>query len=177
MSISSMANAAVGRRPDYPPIGDIPRTMDEVRKAAGGGTAPGNAVTSALNVIVTYIPTEILTLYVAVLAALGKPTADGQVASTVSGAVIAFWAFLVATPVTVWVLYAAKVASDGKPLPSSPAKWPIWEMSAGTIAYVAWAIALPNNPYVRSAIAGVIVLVTSTALGLVAPLFQRPLKP
>jgi hypothetical protein len=181
MSINSMANAAIGRRPDYEPMRAVPRTLDEISKAASGSSAPSNQVTSALNVIVTYIPTEILTLYVAVLAALGNGKGSGSGTRLTNGMVIAFWAFLFATPLTVWALYAVKVRTDNKQLPLAPSKWPLWEMLAGTIAYGAWAIALPDNPFVNSAwyssgITGVILLVSSTVLGLVAPLFQRSLS-
>ena len=175
-----MANAAIGRRPDYEPMHGVPKTLADISKAAGGGSAPMNQATSALSVIVTYIPTEILTLYVAVLAALGNNKASSSSVPPSSGATIAFWAFLIATPITVWILFAVKLRSDNKLLPLNPKRWPVWEMVAGTIAYVAWAIALPNNPFVNapwysSGIAGVIVLVSSTILGMIAPLFQRPL--
>ncbi len=178
MSISSMANAAIGRRPDYPPLARSPQNLSEVSVAAGGSTAPNNQVTSALNVIVTYIPTEVLTLYVAVLAALGSPS---SVKKITPGMVVAFWAFLVGTPITVWLLYAVKVVSGGKGAPVYPAQWPIWEMMAGTIAYAAWAFAMPNNPFAdkvwySSAIAGVVILVVSTLIGLVSPLFQKQLS-
>ena len=181
MSINSMANAAIGRRQDYEPVGDVPRTLTDISKAAGGSSAPSNQLTSALNVIVAYIPTEVLTLYVAVVAALGNATGSTSGLHTSPGLVVAFWAFLVATPVTVWVLYAVKLQTDKKQLPLAPSQWPVWEMTAGTIAYTAWAMALPNNPFVTavwysSGLTAVILLVSSTFLGLVAPLFQRPLS-
>ena len=61
MSINSMANAAIGRRPDYEPLRGVPKSLKEISKAASGASAPANQVTSALNVIVAYIPTEIST--------------------------------------------------------------------------------------------------------------------
>ena len=85
MSISSMASAAVGRRPDYPPAERTPQSLEEVSRAAGGSTAPNNQVTSALNVIVTYIPTEVLTLYIAVLAALGSSNPGSKVTPAMVG--------------------------------------------------------------------------------------------
>jgi len=179
MSISAMANAAIGRRLDFEPMGEVPRGLDGVSKAAGGSSAPDNQMTAALNVIVAYIPTEILTLYVAVMAALNSSASDATVPSStnlVSWLRVAFWTFLAATPLAVWVLYAVKVTATGKPVPGL-SQWPVWEMVAGTIAYAAWAFALPKFPYNRpSAIAGIVILVTSTVLGMVAPLFQRPLK-
>jgi hypothetical protein len=52
---------------------------------------------------------------------------------------------------------------------------------AATVAYCAWAFALPNTPFGQyswysSALSGVAVLVASTFLGLLGPFFQNPLK-
>jgi bacteriorhodopsin len=114
-------------------------------------------------------------LYVAVLAALHQPGTIRQAEWNT------FLAFFVATPIVVWLLYAAKVKGAQKPLPVAFSQWPLWEMFAGTVAYFAWAFALPNTPlsvysWYSSAVAGIIVLLASTILGLLAPLFQRPIR-
>lgn len=68
-----------------------------------------------------------------------------------------------------------------KPLPLAPRAWPMWEMFAATVAYVAWAFVLPNSPFQQfqdwysSALAGVVVLAATTILGLLAPVVQRRL--
>ena len=201
MSISSMANGAMARRPDFAPARRVPRGFDEMAEAAAAPTGPvaseepapaqpappappgpggGSSVSSALQVITTYIPTEVLTLYVAVVSALQAP---GEETARVIGGWTPFWSFLALTPVVVWLVYAAKVkaaAGDSRTLPLHPSMWPLWEMTAATMAYTAWAIALPNSPFLTlglpPGIAAVIVLVTSTLLGLLAPVFQRPLK-
>lgn len=177
MSISSMTNAALARRPDYPPAGRPPSSQAEIAGAADGAGQPENPVTTALKVIVTYIPTEVLTLYVAVLAAIHNPERK-----ELGPEWITFVCFLVATPVVVWLLFAAKVKSARKAIPWAPSQWPIWEMAAATIAYAAWAFALPDTPFrdwswYSSALSGVIVLIVSAALGLLAPLFQQQLVP
>ena len=148
----------------------LPRGYHQLRP---GETAA--QIDTAFNVLFGYIPTEILTLYVAVLAAVHeeKITAADW---------IAFWSFLVATPIVVWLVYAAKVKAAGKALPLEFAAWPVWEMFAGTVAYCAWAFALPNAPFSEypwysSALSGVAVLVGSTVLGLLSPFFQNPLTP
>jgi hypothetical protein len=128
-----------------------------------------------LHVLFGYIPTEILTLYVAVLAAI---TQKGQVTN---GDWVASWGFLVATPIVVWLVYAAKIKAAQKPLPLAPRTWPLWEMFAGTLAFLAWEFALPNTPFTvyewySGGLSGVVVLVTSTMLGLLAPFFQQPLS-
>ena len=191
MSINSMANAAAARRPDIAPLNVVPRGLDEIAKAAvttptavpapapapGGAALQGAApIDTAFNVLFGYIPTEVLTLYVAVLAAIHQ-------SDNVTPAMwTTFWGFLIATPIVVWLVYGAKLKAAQKPLPIGYGAWPVWEMLAATIAYCAWAFALPNTPFAEypwysSALSGVAVLVASTALGLLAPFFQRALKP
>jgi hypothetical protein len=94
---------------------------------------------------------------------------------------IAFWCFFVATPLVVWVVFASKLKDAGKPMPSSYGTWPVWEMTAALLAFCAWAFALPNTPFrefaawYSPALASLAVLLASTVLGLLAPLFQSPL--
>jgi len=179
-----MANAAIARRPDYPPLDRPPQTAQERGEAASGGQTSETPVSTALKTLTTYLPTEALTLYVALVAALQpQANAAGTVTSTSNtGHWIAFWIFLVFTPLAVWITFATRLASDNKQLPLRPRYWPRWEMTAGTLAYVAWAVGLPDSPFARfswysPAVAGFVVLVTSTLLGMLAGLFQRPIEP
>jgi hypothetical protein len=167
------------------PANKAPHTAGQLELATGGTPESQSAVTTALKVIITYIPTEVLTLYVAVLAAIQDPNRKSP-----RSLWLAFYCFLIATPIIVWLVYAAKVRAASKPLPLLPRAWPLWEMFAATVAYAAWAFALPDSPFKYSftnwnslalndwyspALAGVIVLVISTLLGLLAPVVQRPL--
>jgi hypothetical protein len=187
MSINSLANAAAARRADTGPLNAVPKGLHEIAIAAAtspvlaappaGATAAGagQAVDTTLNVLFGYIPTEILTLYVAVLAAI-QPASTARTAHWA-----AFWSFLIATPLVVWLVYAAKIKALQKPLPFGLQAWPMWEMIAATVAYLAWALALPETPFAgyswySAALAGVAVLVASTLLGLLGPFFQRPLS-
>jgi hypothetical protein len=186
MSINSLANAAAARRGDTVPLKAVPKGLHEIARASatrpalaapeaeGPVNGSGQAVETALNVLFGYIPTEVLTLYVAVLAAIQRPD------RVTSAQWAAFWSFLAATPLVVWLVYAAKIKALQKPLPLKFGAWPVWEMLAATIAYVAWAFALPNTPFATyawysAALSGVAVLVGSTLLGLLGPFFQRPL--
>jgi hypothetical protein len=188
MSINAMANAAAARRPDIFPLNAVPDGLGEIARAAStspaktlqaqGAAAPGQSasqIETAFHVLFGYIPTEILTLYVAVLAALQDPNKSTPTGWT------PFWAFLVATPIVVWLVYGAKCKAAGTPLPLAFGAWPVWEMFAATVAYCAWAFALPNAPFTgypwySPSLSGVAVLVASTGLGLLAPFFQKPLK-
>src|SRR5574341_2323903 len=173
MSIAAMSEVALLSRTDVEPVNYVPKTMPELAGAANGKPTPETAVNTALQMIVTYVPTEVLTLYVAVLGAIQNPAAESFHAQW-----LAFWFFLVATPAIVWVVYAAKVKNAGKPMPLAPRRWPHWEMAAATIAYAAWTFALPESPFndygwYSAALAGVIVMTASVLLSLLAPLFQR----
>ena len=188
MSINSMANAAAARRPDMVPLDMVPVTLDQIAKAAmtpptttpppvvpgqPGGAAPA-PVDTTFNVLFGYIPTEVLTLYVAVVAALQH---EGKVTRTDW---LAFGIFLFATPVIVWLVFGAKLMTLQKPLPLKFGQWPVWEMFAATVAYTAWAFALPHSPFTEygwysSALSGLAVVVGSTLLGLLAPFMQKPL--
>jgi hypothetical protein len=191
MSISSLANSAAARRPDIGPADAVPNKVGEI--AAAAATPPENAplqkqeasdVNTALHVLFGYIPTEIVTLYVAVQAALATTTTTNGVVNTtaaLSSQWIAFVFFLVATPLVVWVVFANKLKAAGKPLPSTYDTWPLWEMSAASFSFCAWAYALPETPFrwledwYSPALGSIAVLFASTVLGLLAPLFQRPL--
>jgi hypothetical protein len=189
MSMNSMANAAIARRPDMIPIGEVPRTLDQIAKAAitpPSTTAtpiePGKPAAAAptpvdttVNVLFGYIPTEVLTLYVAVRAAIQ------EAGIVTSSDWLAFWIFLFATPVIQWLLVGTKLKTLQKRLPLKFSAWPVWEMFAATAAFMAWAFALPDSPFTQydwysSALSSLAVLVASTLLGLLAPLFQRPLS-
>jgi hypothetical protein len=178
MSLHAMTNAALARRSDYPPRGRTPRSPAELAEAAdsAGGTS---AVATTLTTITIYIPTEVLTLYVALISALQHEHGADSAARGADW--LAFWLFFVFTPLTVWLVFAGKLRAAGKRLPLYPHTWPAWEMAGGTIAYVAWAYALPTSPFASfswysPAVAGIIVLIASTSLGLVAPLLQNPLR-
>jgi len=206
MSINSIANAAAARRTDVRDPTTPPRDLAEI--AAAAGTAPSLAppnnnragpVSTALNVLVGYIPTEIVTLYITVTGALQQPTSSGTGAATPSAGAaatavdtvkvasswlsppwIAFLCFLVTTPLAVWIVYAAKIknADPAKHLPVTFQELPLWEMAAATIAFVAWGFALPNTPFrdfawYSPALAGIALPITSSVLGIVAPLAAR----
>jgi len=172
-----MTNVAYKRREDVG--GGPPDTLAEVALAKGEEPNPQNVIASALGAVTTYIPTEVLTLYLAVVAA-NQSLMEGQRQHFFSELGI-FVVFLVLTPILVWLIYAGKVVSANDPVPLRPRRWPKWEMFAATIAYAAWAFAIPANQFdayswYLPAIAGVAVLGVSTLLGLLAPIFNGPLR-
>lgn len=185
MSINALTNAALARRHDFAPASSVPKNLSEIAHAAGAPpepagepARPANGTNTALQTLTTYIPTEVLTLYVSAIAAVGPLTVNGMPV----GRWLPFWCFLVATPAVVWIAFATKLKAAGKNLPASPGKWPVWEMTAATIAYFAWTFALPNTPFAQfdkwysSGLAAFLVLVVSAGLGMIAPLMQRKLS-
>ena len=193
MSINALANAAATRRLVIFPRDRVPGSLGEIAWASAKSPSvegpeapapqagkPSSQIDTALHVLFGYIPTEVLTLYVAVIAAVHPPPGDAASRMPTTAEWAAVWSFAAATPVTVWLTYAAKIKAVGKPLPVRPSAWPVWEMSAATVAYGAWAFALPDAPFSKygwysSALSGVAVLIASTVLGLLGPLFQRPI--
>jgi hypothetical protein len=178
MSINSMTNAALARRSDYPPADTVPKSPGEVATAANNDPTPPNTVSTALKTLTTYIPTETLTLYVFFVGLL-EPLDPARPSYTSRWLV--FGLFLAFTLLAIWAAFAAKLTSDHKALPRPWRTWPKWEMTAGSLAYDAWELGLPDSPFAMirglysPAIASVIVLLVSAGLGIVAPLFQRPL--
>jgi hypothetical protein len=200
MSINAMTNAAVSRRRDFEPANEVPKNLAEIAQAAGTMPTPApqpaaaqpvgaqpaavqpSAVNTALQTLTTYIPTEVLTLYVAAVAALDS-SASGSSTRPPNSIYdwLPFLIFLVGTPLIAWIAFATKIKSAGRPIPLNPTTWPMWEMSAAAIAFVAWAFALPKTPFLQfkwysSGIAGLAVILVSYGLGSLGPLMQRPLS-
>jgi len=200
MSINALTNAAVARRPDFQPEGAVPTNLTEMParrwqrlcrsrphpqrrweerqrlQRLPSRQAPQHSVAT----LTTYIPTEVLTLYVSAIAALGPLTVKIGVRDLQIGRWLPFWCFFIATPLIVWVAFASKIKAGGKTIPLHPSKWPLWEMTAATIAYVAWTFALPATPFAQeswysSGLASFLILVVSAGLGIIAPLMRREL--
>jgi hypothetical protein len=78
MSINALTNAAVARRSDFQPEGAVPTSLAEIASAAVAAPVPvaagvptaaatsaaASGPNTALQTLTTYIPTEVLTLYV-----------------------------------------------------------------------------------------------------------------
>lgn len=96
-------------------------------------------LSKAIESIGTYIPTEVMATYLAVLAAI--PSTSGH-----SYQWLMFWAFLAATPFVVWLSVSAANPGRGLSLPITPIRnWPWWSMFAATLAFAVFAIGLPGS--------------------------------
>lgn len=160
MSIVSMAEAKVQRDNPRPDRGSV--KVDD--KPAG---VPQNV----LNQLMRYIPTESITLYVAVLALFSplKAPQNKKVADlSFQGRWINFATFCALTLVLVPLLCLAKNRAAKKPW-----KWPVFEMLVAPIAFAAWALSLPDTPLrtisgYKEAIGAAMVLGATVLIGVVA---------
>jgi hypothetical protein len=131
---------------------------------------------NALDSLVRYLPTEVITLYVAASAAMSALTATFPV---VTGAGL-YWSFgLLLTPTLFLLVFAGKRRSSGLPaFPSSLRRWPWWKLGASTVAFLVWALAIPTTPYMSGdagkVVAAFAALLVSTFLTLLEPIFERP---
>lgn len=133
-----------------------------------------NMVTGSLNLLVKYIPTEVITLYVATLSA--APALQDVFPSMQTRDI--YWAFTIVTPLLLLLVYINKRVTSGlTPLPSDRRDWPWWKLIAATLAFMVWALAVPGNPYVSGETAAVIAALgavfISMILNLLEPIFER----
>jgi hypothetical protein len=186
MSTYSLASAAIARRPDFAPQESVPRTRGELVEATKGATSADNDLTHLMKLLTAYSPTEVIALYIAGLGVardLEERLQRERPAFDVLFMPLEWWnffAFLVLSPIVVWLVFAGKLLASGKPLPIAFRTWPLWEMIAATVAYAAWTLALPDTPFdgfwwYSQATAGFAALFVSGALGAIAPFFQRTL--
>jgi len=136
-----------------------------------GGAADGT-VSNALTALVRYVPTEVVIIYIAAVAALPQ---FKQVFSGFTPAWI-YWGFICLTPLMFALLFYNRLAVTAQAFPSWQ-QYPWWKTIASTIAFAVWALAVPNNPYFQgtgeSALAGLAALLVSTMLTLIEPIVER----
>lgn len=187
MSAVAMANVALRRRKDYPDADSVrvgsAGVADAAEANAGAGiessVTTNSPVTSALSAITAYIPTEVLTLYVAGVAVFLSPD-EASGSPDYANAWRVFWFFLAFTPIVTWLVYAAKARSANLSLGLKT--WPYWEMIAGTIGFAVWAAAFPNTPFAdrawySSPVAGFAVLLVTSLLALISAVILPPKRP
>lgn len=163
MSATSMANVAIQRSPDQRRV--------EGARGGGLGAESDNAFTAAMKAVTTYIPTDVLTLYVAGSAVYLNATETAP--NDYDKAWAIFVGGLIATPLVNALVYMAKLRSAGLAIPRQARQWPIWESIAAMIGFVFWAAALPETPFTEfgwydAALAGFLLGVVSLFLGLIS---------
>lgn len=130
----------------------------------------GNAVGQALDTLTKYIPIEIITPYVTVLAA----------SATLSWLpenirLVALWL----TPILLLIIHVSKGFSAGKTWSELDIQFLWWRMAAAVVAFYVWSLVLPTSistdPAIgaRVALQGVLAVLISPALSILEPIADR----
>jgi uncharacterized membrane protein len=150
MSIASMVDTAVARQ-----------QADDPHKVSPA--VPAGVSTNLVNQITRWIPTETITIYIALLALLASQPAS----SSFTSRWVLFGALVAVNPLVVVLVMMAKSTT------ANPFKLPVFEMVVAPVAFAAWAFALPDTPL--SSISGydikwntAIILVSAVAVTLIA---------
>jgi hypothetical protein len=165
MSISRLMSEQVSR---------VARKRSASEEALESVVAPPQRSDDALTSLTKYIPTEVLTLYlpaVAIVAALDPPL-------VIPGKKLIYWIFALGlTPLISLLVYVRRRALAGMGRWPSWTEFPLWSLIAGSIAFLAWALALPGNPYLEKpamhVASGFAALLASTLLSLFEPIVVR----
>jgi hypothetical protein len=185
MSIASMIDAKlVNEWPDERRATGFERALGLERlverpKSEPAQTPQPTAVPStAIGQLARWIPTESLTLYVAFLGVLNPLAGTPRACDAgYAGRWAALGAFLVMTVSIVVLVHVAKVRRTLEPF-----RWPVFEMSVSAVAFMAWAVALPDTPLndfcgYKAELGAFIVLATTAIIGLVADALGRNVSP
>jgi RsiW-degrading membrane proteinase PrsW (M82 family) len=171
VSIYAMTALDVAARERPPQI--VPEVHDATQGTGRAAGPPGSPLADATQAIITHIPTEIVTAYVALTALVNQPSEPIG-----AGQWVAMWVGLALTPMIVWLLYAGRLKTDGKPLPLNPKQWPWTTMVVSSVAFMVWAFSLPRSPFEsmswsHPAVSAAVLLIGTTLIGLTANLLRR----
>lgn len=131
-----------------------------------------NRSSNILDALVQYIPTESVTLYVATLSAWEALNSIFQISRE-----FIYWFYCLFTPILFFLIYVGERKKNGLSTFPQWKKLPLWKLIACTIAFAAWALAVPGSPYLSGkdggVVAALIALVASTILSLLEPVFEN----
>jgi hypothetical protein len=137
---------------------------------------PQGVPANVINQLTVFIPTEIITLWVALIALLNYPKAplhQSLCQADFSGWWVATAIFAaLASLITLGLTYRKfKDAGHGF-------KWPLFEMVAAPTAFMAWAVALPKSPLASACwykidVGAFIVLATTVAITTAGYIFGK----
>jgi hypothetical protein len=126
--------------------------------------------------LVRWIPTESITLYVAIIALLTYPKAPpGEKLCAQSFTAQWWWTgiFAAFSVFAVFAIFLAKVRTSNQPF-----RWPFFEMAVAPVAFCAWAAGLPATPLgsvcgYKTEYGAVIILFVAIFIGLVAGMLGK----
>jgi hypothetical protein len=164
MSVNTVTDGALTRSREF----RAAARQDQIQPEQA---AQNNSVANTLSALAKYIPTEVVTLYIAAVAA---STALQSQWAFITPARL-YWFFVIFTPLFVLLTYIGKrKAAVGLPVwPSSAREWPWWSMFAPMVAFMAWALAVPDNGILDDGVIGAfLALFVSILLTTLEPLFS-----
>lgn len=140
----------------------------------GGGVKP-EATTPAANfeALARYIPTEVLTLYIATASAMDAlKTQFSSISAEAS-----YWFFLLLTPCVFMLALLGQRKRAGLHVIPAISDVPFWRLIASTIAFAVWALAVPSTPYLTGitggAVAALLATFISVFLSMLEPVFEK----
>lgn len=180
MSINSLTDSELRNSKDFQKAakGIVDKVAPErLALAVHAEAAKDNGVTNALSMLVKYIPTESITLYVAAISA--APALKSFSPRIEPLTIYGF--FGIFTPLLFLLIYFGKRRALNLPTIPSLGDWPLWKTTAATIAFLVWALAVPNSPFmtgeIKGAVAGFLAIFVSTILSVLEPIFDRQSNP
>jgi hypothetical protein len=149
---------------------------DAVESVAAESPIQKTPGSNGLDLLVKYIPTESVTLYIAATAAISSITTIFPSVTPLR----LYVGFVVLTPVIFLLTLVAKRRSQKLPaFPATVGKWPWWKLIASTAAFAVWALAVPPlvDTDAGKFVAALGALVVSTFLSLLGAAFEPPEAP
>jgi len=116
-----------------------------VRIAPDDASGFNSKVSTALEMLARYIPTEIIALY---LAALSIAPAFKETLHVEPP--VLYWFGVVLTPILLTAAYLTNSWKANHELPKLK-DWPWWKAFAATAAFATWALAVPGNGLIATA--------------------------
>ena len=114
-------------------------------QAAPPPDKPVGVPTNIVNQLVAFIPTEVITLWVALLAVLNDPKAPkGKKICQADWST--HWVLAVVFALCAVLLTLGLAYRKFKDTPGVTFKWPVFQMAAAPAAFLAWAVSLPESP-------------------------------
>jgi hypothetical protein len=182
MSINSLTSQAVERSVEATSRNAVVAGAAPGAGAAGGAagtTKPAGPTSGALDALIKFIPTEAIALYLAAAALM--PSLQKFYPSTVLNIVkdSLYWGFALGlTPLLfILVLLAKRREKSLVPLIPKVPDFPWYDFVAATIAFIVWAMLIPNGPFESAAlgvVGPVIALAVSMLLKLLEQIFAKP---
>lgn len=163
MSITSLVNEEMARQR---------RTGVEIQEGVDGVPPVKPKTSAAFEALARYIPTEVVTLYIAAASAMAAIKTTFPTVNETN----TYWFFVFLTPVVFLIVFAGQRKANNQSAIPWPHKWPWWKLFAATTAFAVWALAVPTNPYLSGpeggAIAAFFATFISIVLSLLAPIFE-----